>query len=170
MNVTAKGRYALKIMMDLTVQCGKQQRRSIANRQGVPLDYMDHILQRLKQHQLVETVRGRGGGLTIGKDASDISVWDILTAVEDSLYPVQCLEEACDHLSSCISATPWTLVYEDMKHSLQKRSLRSMVEETHLRSPMHSSLSESEQPKDLNVQECRGPRKKPRQPEAISRV
>ncbi len=94
MNVTAKSRYGLKLMMDLAdhEESGHQQRHSIAERQSIPLDFMDQIVARLKQAGLIDSIRGRSGGVQLKKKATEISLWDILIAVEDSLYPVKCLE------------------------------------------------------------------------------
>jgi Rrf2 family protein len=74
-NITAKSRYALKIMMDLAVQedHGHQQRHNIAQRQNIPLDFMDQITSRLRAAGLVASIRGRSGGFQLSKLTTEIS-------------------------------------------------------------------------------------------------
>lgn len=129
MNITAKSRYALKVMIDLALFSTKelQQRSSLAERQGIPIDYMDHILQRLKSSELIKTVRGRGGGLCLGRNPEDISAWDIVKAVEDITSPVQCIVEPCGHEDSCFSKDAWELIYLDIVTSLKSRTLSALV-------------------------------------------
>ncbi|MBP9709367.1 MAG: Rrf2 family transcriptional regulator, partial [Oligoflexales bacterium] len=62
MNLTSKSRYALKIMMDMVFHHSQVQRRDLSNRQGVPPDYLDQILMRLRRAGLLESTRGRSGG------------------------------------------------------------------------------------------------------------
>ena len=130
MNITAKSRYALKIMMDLAVneEHGHQQRQSIALRQSVPLDFMDQITSRLRAAGLVESIRGRSGGFQLAKSPADISMWAIFEAVEDSLYPVKCLDhEKCELEASCISSSAWNDILSVLKTELMKKSLFDVV-------------------------------------------
>lgn len=131
MNITAKSRYALKIMMDLALHQdeGHQQRHSIAQRQNVPLDFMDQITSRLKTAQLVTSIRGRSGGFELAKAPQEVSLWDIFEAVEDSLYPVKCLEhEPCGLELSCMSTGVWEDVFSIMREALSQKTLAESVE------------------------------------------
>lgn len=138
MNVTAKSRYGLKIMMDLADKKdqGLQQRQSIAERQAIPLDYMDQIVARLKLADLVESIRGRSGGVKLKKNPIHISLWDILVAVEDSLYPVKCLEhETCSLENNCISIDAWDEVFSSIKVELSAKSLHDIVLKWQMKQP-----------------------------------
>ena len=97
MNFTSRSRYALKIMMDLAfhAQFPHVHRRDIAKRQGIPQEYMDQILMRLRAGGMVESVRGRGGGYRLAKPATAVSLWELFMAAEGSLGPVQCLDGKC---------------------------------------------------------------------------
>lgn len=94
MNITSKSRYALKIMMDLAShgEHGLVQRADIARRQGIPSDYMDQILARLREGGLIASERGRAGGYRMAIPANQLSVLHIFQAVEDAFEPVQCLD------------------------------------------------------------------------------
>lgn len=132
MNFTAKSRYALKIMMDLADSklVGRQQRNKIAMRQGISVDFMDHIMARLRNKELIESTRGRFGGFELKKSAEEISLWDIFDAVEDNIYPVQCIEDhdACKFEASCISYDAWSDVFYSIKKELASKTLASMVQ------------------------------------------
>ncbi len=130
MNITAKSRYALKIMMDLAAneESGHQQRHNIAMRQGISLDFMDQVTARLRSAGLVESIRGRSGGVQLGKPTTEISLWEIFIAVEDNLYPVKCLDhELCDLEDQCISVDAWNEVFSSFKQVLVRQSLHELV-------------------------------------------
>ena len=131
MNLTAKSRYALKIMMDLTL-CegdGQQQRQKIARRQGISIDFMDHILARLREHELIQSTRGRSGGFRLKRRPEEISLWDIFSAVEESLYPVRCMEDSgCEFEVDCISLDAWSEVFQSIRSVLQSKNLRDVCE------------------------------------------
>lgn len=127
MNLTSRSRYALKIMLDLARhQHGDVvKRHDIVHRQGVPSNYLDQILIRLRRDDLVISVRGRLGGYRIGRPAADISVWEVFRAVEDGIYPVECVDEhdGCAFQSQCISNDPWKLIFSTLRESLENTKL-----------------------------------------------
>jgi len=156
--ITSRGRYALKIMMDLasTGQNPKQRRQDISERQAIPSDYMDHILASLREKGLIESIRGRNGGLQLAKPAREISVWDIFYAAEQSMSPVACIDDmdACVTSMSCATKGAWTEIYEAMKATFSRFDLATLA----------SKYSETGAVADLSgvaglVRECRGPRK-----------
>jgi Rrf2 family protein len=130
MNITSKSRYALKIMIDLALNDGNglQQRQNIAKRQGIPSDYIDHILARLRDHDLITSVRGRSGGFVLGRPSEEISAWDIFKAVEETVYPVQCLDESgCLHQDLCLSKPVWDDIFSGIENQLKEKSLKHLV-------------------------------------------
>jgi Rrf2 family iron-sulfur cluster assembly transcriptional regulator len=136
MNMTAKSRYALKIMMDLSEQAlgdkdEMQKRHQIASRQGIPLDFMDHILAKLKDKGLILCHRGRSGGVSLGRDPEKISLWDIFSSVEESIYPVLCVESSCGAEDSCISHDAWSQVYQTIRTAFQGQTLAQVVQKWH---------------------------------------
>src|SRR3989338_4083143 len=145
LNITAKSRYALKIMMDLAVQedQGHQQRHNIAQRQNIPLDFMDQITSRLRAAGLVSSIRGRSGGFQLSKATTAISLCDIFQAVEDSLYPVKCLEhEKCEFEQSCISIDVWDEVFTVLRNALSQKTLADSVGKWRTRSIEPSLVGE----------------------------
>ena len=133
MNLTSRSRYALKIMLDLAYRHNDDlvRRQDIVARQGIPSKYLDQILVRLRRDGLVESVRGRTGGYRIGRDTHQINVWEIFRAVEDGIYPVECVDEhaGCEFRSACIAKEPWQLIFENVRRSLAQMSLADIAEQ-----------------------------------------
>ncbi len=131
MNLTAKSRYALKIMMDLAVheEEGHQQRAKMAARQAVPLEFMDQVLSRLREHGLVVSFRGRNGGVALSRTPAEINLWDIFVAVEDRFFPVLCVQDnhLCRGEAQCISSEAWTDVYAELQGVLKGKTLKALV-------------------------------------------
>jgi Rrf2 family protein len=128
MNLTSKSRYALKIMMDLAHYSGSNsivRRAEIARRQGIPTEYLDQIMIRLRSAALVESIRGRSGGYKLGKTADTINLWDVFSAVEDAIYPVGCVatDDGCDFAPSCITHDAWSSIFAAMREPLVKTTL-----------------------------------------------
>jgi len=116
MNLTSKSRYALKIMMDLAHFGATQplvRRGEIAARQGIPTDYLDQIMIRLRAGNLVESTRGRSGGYRLARPADQITMWDLFSSVEESMIPVECITvgHACDFEGSCSSQSAWGTIF-----------------------------------------------------------
>lgn len=169
MNITSKSRYGLKIMMDLaTIKAAHTQRLDIATRQGIPLDYMDHILLRLRTRGLIGSIRGRGGGYRLLQPMEGISVWEIFDAVEDAIQPVQCLEggTSCAAEHHCSSRDAWSDIAQAVKNSLsaillsdivtKRRIGASFLDETKLGLRPEVGVAASQG----FVQECRAPKRR----------
>ncbi len=131
MNLTAKSRYALKIMMDLASHEaeGHQQRAKMAARQSVPLEFMDQVLSRLREHDLIVSIRGRNGGVALNRRPAEISLWDIFVAVEDRFFPVLCVQDhhLCSGEAQCISSDAWSEVYSELQDVLASKNLKDLV-------------------------------------------
>jgi Rrf2 family protein len=138
-NLTAKSRYALKIMMDLAVHQteGHQQRAKVAARQAVPLEFMDQVLSRLREHDLIVSIRGRNGGVALSRPPVDINLWDIFVAVEDRFFPVLCVQDnhLCSGEAQCISSEAWNDVYAELQGVLASKNLKDLVAKWEIRRP-----------------------------------
>lgn len=106
MMISSKGRYALRVMIDLAEQSGEQYipSRDIAVRQGLSPKYLESIMTLLSKAHLVEGVHGKGGGYKLAVQPKDLSVARVLRLTEGSLSPVACVQEGqakCEHAASC---------------------------------------------------------------------
>ena len=112
MNVTSKGRYALRVMIDLAQHSGDGfiSIKTIADRQGISVKYLEMIVGSLKKAELVDSTRGKEGGYMLSRVPSGYSVGEILRCIEDNLAPVSCIRSGnitCDHAGECMTVPMW---------------------------------------------------------------
>lgn len=106
MMISSKGRYALRVMLDLAAQDreGYVPSRDIAARQGLSPKYLESIMALLSKAGIVEGVHGKGGGYKLCVDVGECTVGRVLKLTEGSLSPVACVHEGvakCEHAASC---------------------------------------------------------------------
>ena len=127
MMISTRGRYALRVMLDLaTDETGTYvPLDTIARRQGISEKYLESILAALSRAGLVLALRGKGGGYKLNRKPDDYPIGEILRLTEKSLAPVTCLEEGmdCPQAESCPTLPLWQgldRVIEDylMAHTL----------------------------------------------------
>lgn len=112
MKISTKGRYALRVILDLAIY-GDGSYVSLADisqRQGISLKYLESIISSLKSTGLVESARGKTGGYRLTKEPEEYTVGEILKSAEGSLAPVSCLDsaEACPKADSCLTLPIWS--------------------------------------------------------------
>lgn len=112
MRISTKGRYALRVMIDLA-RSGKEdfvKLHELSARQQISEKYLEGILGSLVRGQLLEGARGKGGGYRLKVKPEKCSVWQILSLMETSVAPVQCLDDkvnACPRSKSCVTLPVW---------------------------------------------------------------
>lgn len=112
MRISTKGRYALRVVVDLARHGGENyvKLQDLSARQQISEKYLEGILGSLVRARILEGYRGKGGGYRLKCNLSDCSVWDILKLTETSVAPVACLEDdvnSCERASSCITLPVW---------------------------------------------------------------
>ena len=112
MNVTSKGRYALRIMIDLAQHRddGFISLKTVSERTELSMKYLEMIVGSLKKAELVLSSRGKEGGYKLVKDPGDYTIGEILRCMEDNLAPVACIKEGeiqCDHSGGCLTVPMW---------------------------------------------------------------
>ena len=121
MLVSTRGRYALRVMIDLAEnqKDGYIPMKTVAERQDISLKYLERILPSLVKSGYIEGIQGKGGGYKLTRDPSEYRIGDILRLTEGSLAPVACLEcgaKPCDREGECRTIAMWkkfdTLVNE----------------------------------------------------------
>ena len=110
--ISTKGRYALRVMIDLAEhQTGEYiPLKAIAQRQGISEKYLESILKALVRENLLTGVRGKGGGYRLTRAPETYTVGEILRLTEGSLAPVACLEdraESCCRMAECRTLPMW---------------------------------------------------------------
>lgn len=112
MLISSKGRYALRVMVDLAEHQdgGYIPMKSVAQRQGISLKYLERILPVLAKNGLIEGVHGKGGGYRLTRAPEEYRVGEILRLTEGDLAPVTCLEcgaEPCRRAEECRTISLW---------------------------------------------------------------
>lgn len=112
MNVTSKGRYALRFMIDLAQHRddGYISLKTISERLTLSMKYLEMIVGNLKKAELVDSTRGKEGGYKLNKEPGEYSVGEILRCIEDNLAPVACIKEGeiqCERSGACMTIPMW---------------------------------------------------------------
>ncbi|MDD6102158.1 MAG: Rrf2 family transcriptional regulator [Clostridiales bacterium] len=112
MFISTKGRYALRILIDMAENDNGQYipMKSIAARQEISLKYLEKILPLLVEGKMIEGVHGKGGGYRLTRKPEEYVVGDVLRAAEGNLAPVSCLEcdsTGCEKSESCRTLPLW---------------------------------------------------------------
>ena len=112
MMISTKGRYALRVMIDLAEHCNGEYipMKDVVKRQQVSQKYVERIMTMLSKANFVEAVHGKGGGYRLNRSPDEYIVGDILRLTEGSLAPVACLEcdaEECERADQCRTLPMW---------------------------------------------------------------
>lgn len=132
MKISTKGRYALRLMVDLAMQPdnGYTSIRAIALRQALSEKYLEQIVTKLHKAGFVRSVRGSNGGYALTKEPAAYTVGDILRVTEGSLAPVACAEEKghCERVDSCVTALVWEQLYEAVNKVVNHITLEDLLQ------------------------------------------
>jgi Rrf2 family iron-sulfur cluster assembly transcriptional regulator len=132
--VSTRGDYASRALLSLALhrdEGGPTSVRDIAERTGLPQPYLEQILLALKGAGLVRSKRGVGGGYVLARDPADISLSDIVSAVDGPIvagdFGQPHTDGACDHEGQCVLLAVWADVGEHMRRYLEAATLADIV-------------------------------------------
>lgn len=133
MKISTKGRYAIRLMLDLAVhnEDGYISIKTIAQRQGISEKYLEQIIKMLSKHNYVESIRGSQGGYKLTKSPEEYTVGDILRVTEGSLAPVACLdddENSCENCMDCVTLEIWQKILDSVNQVVDSITLQELVE------------------------------------------
>lgn len=133
MKISTKGRYALRLMLDLAQhqEAGPVRLRDIAARQEISLKYLEQIISALQRAGHVRSVRGPQGGYQLKLEPQSYTVGDILRLIEGDLAPVSCLEEgapACGRQSGCATLRLWKELDDAINGVIDRRTLQDLLD------------------------------------------
>ena len=134
MKISTKGRYAVRVMIDLalrnTGECIKV--KEIAGRQGISEKYLEQIIAVLNKAGYVKSVRGAQGGYRLARDPAEYTVGMILRLTEGSLAPVACLDEnadECTRIDTCETLQVWKDLYDAINQVVDHVTVADLVEQ-----------------------------------------
>ncbi|MGI6013976.1 MAG: RrF2 family transcriptional regulator [Oscillospiraceae bacterium] len=135
MMISTKGRYALRIMIDLAqhTEEGFISLKSIAERQEVSMKYLEMIVAILNKAGILESRRGKDGGYKLIKPAKDYTVSEIMDLTEGHLAPVSCLscsDNQCERADSCLTLPMWQQLDTIIDDYLSSVSIQDILDGT----------------------------------------
>jgi Rrf2 family protein len=133
MKISTKGRYALRLMLDLAV-CGGDgapvSLKDVAQRQGLSDKYLEQIVTPLSKAGLVRSVRGAGGGYLLTRAPSEYTVGEILRPLEGDLAPVECATDSgfCEQCDECVTVELWQEIHRAVSQVVDHTTLADLME------------------------------------------
>ncbi len=132
MKMSTKGRYGLRAMIELASHGSETPvpLSVIARSEEISERYLEQLMTKMKKADLITSCRGSTGGYCLARDAADISVGDILRAVEGNLNPVDCSvdsEAACENAGVCVAKYVWQKVNDSINQAVDGISLAELV-------------------------------------------
>ena len=131
MKLTTKGRYAVTAMLDLALHYGEGPitLTDIAQRQGISLSYLEQLFSRLRKRSLVSSVRGPGGGYSLGKEAREIFVGEVISAVDENMDTTRCHgAHNCQNNERCLTHDLWSDLSSQIYTYLNNISLQDLMD------------------------------------------
>lgn len=132
MMISTRGRYALRVMIDLAEHNDGSYipMKEVAERQELSLKYLERIVPVLTKNKLIKGVHGKGGGYRLNKAPSEYTVGQILRLTEGDLAPVSCLEqgaEPCKRAAECRTLKMWTDFYKITNEFFDNISIADLI-------------------------------------------
>lgn len=136
MMLSTKGKYGLQAVLDLALHSEESAvpLNDIAKRQDISISYLEQLMAKLRKAEIVNSIRGAQGGYVLAKSPSDISVGEILRALEGNLNPIKCNElsgeKGCSSADSCVTKFVWKRISDSINDTVNKMLLSELVEES----------------------------------------
>ena len=135
MIISTKGRYGVRAMFVLAKRYEQDEPTSIkyiATEQSISEQYLEQLFSKLKHADLIKSVRGQKGGYSLTKEPNNISIGDIIIALEGPLAPSECVIEdndSCENIECCTTRSMWKKIYDGFNTVVNSLSLGDMLEE-----------------------------------------
>ena len=136
MKLSTKSTYGLRAMLNVAISGGSEaiSISDISEREGISTAYLEQLLNKLRHSGFIESVRGPRGGYVLAKKAADITVADIVGALERSVYPVHCATNrkknvSCKRSRSCVPKMVWHKLSKAINDCLKSITLADLCRE-----------------------------------------
>jgi len=132
MNISTKGRYGLRALLDLAANCeaGPVTLAAISARQNISEGYLEQLMMPLKKNGLVRSMRGARGGYVLARPAAEISVGEVFETLEGPITIASCVgtnSQPCDMASGCATKALWQEVHEKIAETMFAYSLEDLL-------------------------------------------
>ncbi len=133
MKISTKGRYGLRILLDLALHAESKPRmlRDIAESQGISEKYLSRLIVDLRQACLVNSVRGAKGGYSLVRNPAEISILEIVEVMEGGVAIVDCVNtplQPCIRATSCATREMWNVINEKIRTTLKGITLQDILD------------------------------------------
>ncbi len=137
MKISTKGYYAVRALLDMAFYGGESPvpLSNISSRQEISQHYLEQLFMKLRKSKLVKSVRGPSGGYLLAKPSEEISVGDILRAVDESISLLNCVDfeetdkTLCNKIDKCVSRLLWKRLTESISQAFDSISLHTLCDE-----------------------------------------
>jgi Rrf2 family iron-sulfur cluster assembly transcriptional regulator len=136
MRLTTKGRYAVTAMLDLAIHGLKKpvSLNDISGRQGISLSYLEQLFAKLRRNELVSSVRGPGGGYRLSRDGKEISIAQVVDAVNESMDATRCQGKGdCQDGDQCLTHNLWIDLSDQIHAFLSGITIGDLVQNKEIR-------------------------------------
>ena len=131
MKISTKGRYALRVMVDLALNSNEKYvtSKEISMRQEISNKYLEQIIAMLNKAGYLETARGNTGGYKLAKKPNEYKIGDILKATEGDLAPIDCLTEEgkCQRQEKCTTYSFWKGLDDVINEYINRKTLEDLI-------------------------------------------
>ena len=133
MKISTKGRYGLRILLDIALyRVGDKPRmiREIANNQEISEKYISRLIIELRKAGMVKSIRGSKGGYRISREPKEITLLDVVEVMEGPVSIVDCVSarDCCPRIASCVTREIWTELNNQIREALQKITLQEIID------------------------------------------
>jgi Rrf2 family protein len=137
MRLSTKSTYGLRAMLNIALngRTGAMSVADISRREGISTAYLEQLLNRLRRASLIKSVRGPKGGYVLLRGAADITVGDIVKALEGGIYPAHCVSAdpsvyaVCRKSKGCVPKIVWHKLYKAINDCLESMTLKDLCAE-----------------------------------------
>lgn len=135
MKISSRGRYALRLMIDLAQHDNGSAvtLKEISQRQAISIKYLEQIVTLLHRSSLIRSIRGNQGGYLLMRPPVEYSVGEILRAVEGDLFPVACMQESpnhCERFQECRTIRFWEGLYQVVNQYVDSVTLQDLADQS----------------------------------------
>lgn len=136
MKISTKGRYALRVMLDLAIHNTGEYipLKEVSQRQNITVKYLEQIIPHLKKMGYLRSTRGNSGGYRLAREPREYVIGDILRAMEGSLAPVSCLEDeknSCEMINACPTLNFWKGLEKVISDYVDRVTLQDLLDQHH---------------------------------------
>ncbi len=133
MQITSKTEYSLRALIEIARNNGEPLSiRSISDNQKLPAKYLEHLFREMKKNGIVTSSPGSKGGYRLARDASEITLHELITAVEDAPYMVYCQRKSKEHEfcigHPCVIEALWTDIYKNIRSYMDSIKLSDVID------------------------------------------